>query len=391
MPRASGEAGECAQYAGAMTENNAKPDKPGWLAALKRRFAAPIRWGTAVVEFVLQLKPVRVFNRYTGDRGPLLAAGMSYQALFAVFAGVYVGFTLAGLWLATHPAVWTALIELINGFIPGLLRTPGGSDEALVDPDAIIQPLTLSISGTIALVGLVATSIGWIGATRTAVRGIFRLPNDTTFFLLLTLRDLALALGLGLALIAAALLSVLSTSALGLLAGQLGASTSSTGFVLLSQTVGILLVFAIDTLTLVALIRLISGIRVPAGILWPGALLGGAAMTALQLLGGSLLGGAAANPLLASFTALIGVLIWFNLLNQLLLLIASWIATGVDDRRAGITATVAMRSTAERRVLRATERVQQAQQELASAMTVAAELSPDHPRTPGSGNSGDPG
>ncbi|AMB58997.1 YhjD/YihY/BrkB family envelope integrity protein [Microterricola viridarii] len=374
-----------------MTENDAKPDGPRWLATLKRRFAAPVRWGKAVVDFVLQLKPVRVFNRYAGDRGPLLAAGMSYQALFAVFAGVYVGFTLAGLWLAANPAVWAALIELINGFIPGLLRTPGGSDEALVDPDAIIQPLTLSISGIIALVGLVATSIAWIGATRTAVRGIFRLPNDTTFFVLLTLRDLGLALALGLALIAAALISVFSTSALGLLAAELGASTSSVGFVLISQAVGILLVFIIDTLTLVALILLISGIKVPGGILWRGVLLGGAAMTALQLLGGSLLGGAAANPLLASFTALIGVLIWFNLLNQLLLLIASWIATGVDDRRAGITATVAMRSTAERRVLHAKVRVQQAQQELASAMTVASALTPEHPSTPGAGQSGDPG
>ncbi len=373
-----------------MTENKATPDTPGGLAALQRRFARPIRWVQSVVRFIMELKPVRVFNRYTGHHAPLLAAGMSYQALFAVFAGVYVGFTLAGLWLSANPAVWGALIDLINGFIPGLLRAPGSNADALVDPDAIVQPLTLSISGIIALVGLVATSIGWIGATRTAVRGTFRLPNDTTFFLLLTLRDLALALALGLALVAAAVISVLSTSALGLIAGVLGASTSSTGFVLLSQTVGILLVCAIDTLTLVALIRVIAGIRVPGGILWRGALLGGAAMTALQLLGGSLLGGAAANPLLASFTALIGVLIWFNLMNQLLLLIACWIATGVDDKQTEITGTVAMRSTAERRVLRATERVQQAQQELSAAMTVAESLPPEHPSTPGAGQSGDP-
>ncbi|SDT05616.1 YihY/virulence factor BrkB family protein [Microterricola viridarii] len=374
-----------------MTENEPEPGTPRWLAALKRRFAGPIRWGTAVVEFVLALKPVRVFNRYTGHHAPLLAAGMSYQALFAVFAGVYVGFTLAGLWLAANPAVWAALIDLINGFIPGLLQAPGSDEEALVDPDSLIQPLSLGISGIIALVGLVVTSIGWIGATRTAVRGIFRLPNDTTFFLLLTLRDLGMALALGLALVAAAVLSVLSTSALGLLAGALGASTSGAGFVLLSQAVATLLVFVIDTLTLVALFLVISGIQVPGGILWRGALLGGAAMTVLQLLGGSLLGGVAANPLLASFTALIGVLIWFNLMNQLLLMIAAWVATGVDDRRSEITDTVAMRSTAERRVLRATQRVLQAQQELASAMTVAAALTPEHPSTPRAGQSGDPG
>jgi membrane protein len=50
-----------------------------------------------------------------------------------------------------------------------------------------------------------------------------------------------------------------------------------------------------------------------------------------------------------------------------------------------------MRSLAERRVFRAQERVQKAQQELASATTIAAALTPEHPSTDGAGQSGDPG
>jgi membrane protein len=364
-----------------MTPNESKP---------ARWFDTPVRWWNTALALVLELKPVRAFNRYNESNAPLLAAGMSYQALFAVFAGVYVGFSVAGLWLAANPAVWQALIELINGFIPGLLSTDN-SDDALVDPDAIVQPLTLGISGLIALVGLVFTAIGWIGSTRGAVRQIFRLPGDSTFFLLLPLKDLAIALALGAALVAAAAVSVLSTSALGLLADGVGASTNSVGFGVLSHSLATLIIFAIDTLTLIALFRMVAGIRIPSGILWRGALLGGGAMTALQLLGGSLLGGAAQNPLLASFTALIGVLIWFNLINQLILLVAAWIATGVDDAKSAITASVSMRSLAERRVLRAQERVQKAQQELASATTIAAALTPEHPSTDGAGQSGDPG
>lgn len=368
---------------GAMTENEKSESTKHWFDPIVRR-------GKAALAVVQELKAVRVFNLYQARRGALLAAGMSYQALFAVFAALYVGFSVAGLWLSANPAVWSALIELINGFVPGLLGTAGQADDALVDPEALVQPIALSVSGVIALVGLVATAIGWIGATRTSMRDIFGLPNDTTFFVLLTLRDLAIALALGAALVVAAAVSVLSTSAAGFIAEFVGVSASSAGFSLLTQAIGLIIIFAIDTLALVVLVRFVSAIRVATGILWRGALLGGVAMAVLQLLGGSLLGGAASNPLLASFTALIGVLIWFNFMNQLLLLVAAWMATGVDDEAHAITGTVGLRSMAERRVLRATERVQKAQQELASAKIIAAALIPEHPGAERSGQAGDP-
>lgn len=364
---------------------------PEHKTAETRWFDAPLRWWNETLRWVQGLKAVRAFNRYGQSNAALLAAGMSYQALFAVFAGVYLGFTAAGFWLAANPAVWSALIDLINSFIPGLLSAPGSSDEALVDPAAIVQPVTLGISGLIALVGLVATAIGWIGSTRSAIRQIFRLPGDETFFLLLSLKDLALALGIGVSLVAAAVLSVLSTSALGFLARAMGASTETAAFGLLSQSLGFAIIFVIDTLALVVLFRTLAGIRIPSGILWRGALLGGLAMMVLQLLGGALLGGASSNPLLASFTALIGVLIWFNFMSSLLLLVAAWIATGLDDSKSKITGTVAMRSLAERRVLRAKERVQEAQQELAAATTIAAAFAPEHPGSESAEQPGDPG
>jgi membrane protein len=51
----------------------------------------------------------------------------------------------------------------------------------------------------------------------------------------------------------------------------------------------------------------------------------------LKVLGSALLGGASRNPLLASFAVIIGLLIWFNLVCQVILLTASWIATGMAD------------------------------------------------------------
>lgn len=43
--------------------------------------------------------PVRVWRHFLIHNGFLLAAGVSYQALFASFAAIYVAFAIAGLWL----------------------------------------------------------------------------------------------------------------------------------------------------------------------------------------------------------------------------------------------------------------------------------------------------
>ena len=56
-----------------------------------------------------------------------------------------------------------------------------------------------------------------------------------------------------------------------------------------------------------------------------------AALAGLSALGGLLLGGATANPLLATFTVFIGLLVWFNLVSRVMLLSGSWIAVGMFD------------------------------------------------------------
>ncbi len=50
---------------------------------------------TAAVGWVQRRKAVRVVVRYGQDRGPILASGMAYQALFAVFAFTRAMFALA--------------------------------------------------------------------------------------------------------------------------------------------------------------------------------------------------------------------------------------------------------------------------------------------------------
>ncbi len=59
-----------------------------------------------------------------------------------------------------------------------------------------------------------------------------------------------------------------------------------------------------------------------------GALLGAVGIGVLKYLGAELASTAGNNPLMAGFAVIIGLMLWFNLVMQWLLLTAAWIACG---------------------------------------------------------------
>ena len=74
-----------------------------------------------VIAKALSLTPVRAYLRYSERRGAMLADSVTYRALFSIFAGVLLGFSIAALWLAGNPDVWQALIDAVNRAVPGLV------------------------------------------------------------------------------------------------------------------------------------------------------------------------------------------------------------------------------------------------------------------------------
>jgi membrane protein len=201
----------------------------------------------------------------------MLADSVTYRTLFSVFAGTFLGFAIAGIWLSGNPDAIDAIVATVSGVIPGLI-----GEGSVIDPTALIQPLTLSIAGALALVGVVGAAIGAIRSLRIALRQLAGRPDDDSFFLWQMLRDLAIAIGFGGLLVAGAGVTVIGTGALDQLVQWLGRPF---GGVLLdtgSRTLSVLVAFAIDTVVIAGLFRLLSGLRPSARTLWSGALLGGA-------------------------------------------------------------------------------------------------------------------
>ena len=314
---------------------------PPTLEPVTRTGTAPVRPATgirAIVGRVMRSRPVRVFQHYGRERGPILASGLAYSAIFSVFAAIWVGFAIAGAIISEDLGLRTTVIRVLADAVPGLIDT--GLGDGAIDPDDLLDTGTFSWTGAIALFGLLVTALGWLASTRDAVRVLFDLPPAGGNIVLLRLKDLGLAAGFGALLVLSAVLTVVGTQATDLVVGWLGARETLVATVL-SRIVSLGVMFVLDAVVLATLFRVLAGVRIPIARLRGGALLGAVGLGALKVLGTALLGGATSNPLLASFAVIIGLLIFFNLVCQVILLSAAWIAVGVQDARLVLDETVA--------------------------------------------------
>ncbi len=320
------------------------------------------------IAWALQRKPVRAFLLYSEHRGAVLADSVTYRTLFSVFAGVLLGFSIAALWLAGDPAAWQALIDAVNRVIPGLV-----GEDGLIKLDDITAPAGLTIAGVIATVGLAGAAIGAIGSLRTAMRAIADEMTDDVLFVWVLLRNLALAVGIGGALVAAAGVTFLGTAGVGILADLLGFADTNPLVQFGGWFVSLLVVFALDAIAVAVLFRALSGVRARKKTLWSGALLGAAGLTVLQQLSGLFVGGATSNPLLASFASLIALLLWLNLSSQVILIATAYIVTSVREEQDRVRYRFGATTFLQRRVQRAEDAVSAAARELEKARELEAD------------------
>ncbi|MFK4115584.1 YihY/virulence factor BrkB family protein [Microbacterium sp. NPDC006705] len=320
---------------------------------LRERLDQPIERATTITRRTLGWFPIRVWRHFLRHNGFLLAASISYQSLFALFATIYTAFAVVGLWLGGSRMAIDALIDVVNSYIPGLISGSGPVSPTDVADIARNSGSVLAVTGAVALAVAIWTAIGFVTFTRRAVRDIFGLPFDTRNYLLLKLRDFGAALLFGLALVLGA--------ALGLVAGGIVRQVfdlfeipyESTTIDVLSRLASVLVAIVINAAALTALIRFLTGTALPWRKIIPGSIFGGVALSVLQLGAGFLAVYSPTNPLLATFSVLIGFLLWLRLAGIVILVAASWVAvSAADDGIPLEVRTEEERREDERRALR---------------------------------------
>lgn len=337
------------------------PARPGLVA----RITGPL------IAWALARRPVRAALLYSERRGPMLADSVTYRALFSVFAGVLLGFAIAALWLAGNPAALQAIIDAVEAAVPGLI-----GEEGVIDPDALRAPASFSIAGIISLIALVGAALSAIGSLRTAVRVLAGTLQDDILWIWVILRNLALALGIGLAFVVSAGLTFVGQLGVTWIADILGLPSDSPAVTWGVRLLSLLVVFALDTALIIGVFRVLSGVRPAARSLWPGALLGAFGLLVLQELSGLFVGGATSNPLLASFATLLALLIWLNFSAQVMLFACAYIVTAEEEASDRVHARYAATTFPQRRLQRAEVDVRIATAELRAAQeAVAADTS----------------
>jgi len=273
-----------------------------------------------VLDWWQDTRPGRAISWYGARNGALLCGGIAYSALFSLFAGLTIGFTVFVTFLGSRTELRNAVLEQIDQWIPGLIDTGKGG---LLKPDDLVLPSAVNIASIVATVVLVFSAMGFMGALRVSVRAMFAASPTDDNALLARLWQLAGFVLLGLGVLVAAAASVASSAVGRVVESWLGGS----------PVVGVLLRIGaaavgvvIDTLLVLAVVRVVGGVR-PRRTrdLVLGCLAVGVVSGALRWVGTSVIVGSAnRNALLASFAVLVTVLVLVNFVARVVLMACAW-------------------------------------------------------------------
>ncbi len=149
--------------AGRQQQAPAEPPLPTDLAGLKLEVIRKrVDWGRArrsggggmaslmaMVAWLLArlntLLPMRAFQHYSRQHGPLMSAGIGFRMFFSITGLLATGFSLAGLFLSGQPALLDQIIKSVAMTAPGLLQVDGS--EGLVDPYDAAEPRQPGLGG----------------------------------------------------------------------------------------------------------------------------------------------------------------------------------------------------------------------------------------------------
>ncbi|GAB4061058.1 hypothetical protein GCM10028775_79230 [Catellatospora paridis] len=266
---------------------------------------------------------VRAGRRYDAADGGRLSAAVTYYGFFAVFSMALLAFALLG-YVLDDPAVLAAVQDYLSQNLPRL--------------DASALRDARGTAGLVALLILPIAGLFWVDALRSSIRAIWRLAQYPGGFLTRQLIDLGILAGL--CLLLAASLAAAAGSETGLrwlLVDIFSAQGLPSQWTL--ATAGFVLGFAVNTVLAIAVLTAVPRVRMRLRRVLGPALLVAAGLEILKTAGRLYIQRTEANPAYQVVAGAVGLLVFLNILNQLLLFAATLTATSstgpVTDLSAG--------------------------------------------------------
>ena len=265
---------------------------------------------------------VRAGIRYDQAGAGRLAAAVTYYAFFAAFALALLGFAILG-----H--------VLDNGTVLRSVQVYLSQNLPRLDAQALRD--ARGTAGLVALVVLPVAGLFWVDALRSSIRAVWRLPEYPGNFFLRQLIDLAVLAGLGLVLAVSLAVAVGAENLLSWLLVATGADGPSGRWLL--GPAGFALGFGVNTLLYIAILTGLPRLRMRLGRVLGPALLVAAGLELLKTVGRLYVQRTESNPAYQIVAGAVGLLVFLNVLNQLILFAAALSATStrgpVTDLAAG--------------------------------------------------------
>jgi membrane protein len=254
---------------------------------------------------------IRAGVRYDQADGGRLSAAITYYAYFAAFALTLLGLAVFG-FVLDNPAVEHSVQRYLTENLPRL------DVRALREARGTV--------GIIAFVGLPVTGWFWVDALRSSIRRLWQLPEYPGALPVRVVVDLLVLAGLGLLLAASLTVAFLTTALAGRLVSTLGADAGPARWLL--ATVGFLAGIAVNTVLSIAVLTGLPRLRMPLRRVLGPALLVALGLELLKTLGRLYVQHTEANPTYQVVAGTVGLLVFLNALNQLILFAAALTATG---------------------------------------------------------------
>lgn len=276
----------------------------------------------ALVEWAKHTRLARALGRYGQARGSLLAGGITYVAIFSVSAALAIGYTIFMWLLGGDEELRESVVQAINDALPGIIDTGDGAG-GLLTPEQLVIDQAINLASIIAAAVLLWSAMSIMNSLKLALRAMFGIATPKESFPVAKVRDLVGFVALALAVLLTAVLGIAVGTAGQWVMELIGITGALAAWTL--RILGLLVALLVDTAMVALLIRGLAGARVPRRDLLLGALIAGVAAGALRLLGTSVVG-AVDDPLLASAAAIVTLLLWINLLAQMILIVGAWMA-----------------------------------------------------------------
>ncbi len=255
---------------------------------------------------------VRAGARYDAADGGRLAAAVTYYAFFAAFGLAVLGLAIVGVLVRGNHLI----LDAVSGFLQENLPT--------LQVDAVER--ASGVAGVIGLAALLFAGLSWVDALRTSVRAVWRLEQHPGNFAFRRAVDLLVLIALGLLLGISIGIALAVSQGVRWLIVDAAEQSGGPGQWLVSA-VGFVLGLAVNMTLGAAVLAALPRLRIPVRRLLPAALLIAVGVELLKTFGRLYIERTAENPAYQVVGGAVGLLLFLNLFNQLMLYAAALTAT----------------------------------------------------------------